>query len=39
MTFSISKMTADPTFEDRMYKLLCDDGLKVEVEGSDYYAN
>ena len=38
-TFSISKMTADPTFEERMYKLLTDDGIDVEVEGSEYYAH
>ena len=37
-TFSISKMTADPAFEEKMYKLLTDDGIKVEVEGSEYYA-
>lgn len=38
-TFSISKMTADPTFEERMYKLLTEDGLEVSVEGSEYYAH
>ncbi len=37
--FSISKMTADPTFEERMYKLLSDDGIEVAVEGSEYYAH
>lgn len=37
-TFSISKMTADPTFEEKMYQLLTDDGIAVEVEGSEYYA-
>ena len=37
-TFSISKMTADPAFEERMYKLLSEDGIDVEVEGSEYYA-
>ena len=37
-TFSISKMTADPTFEEKMYKLLSDDGIEVAVEGSEYYA-
>ena len=36
-TFTISKMTADRTFEERMYKLLTDDGLEVSVEGSEYY--
>ena len=38
-TFSISKMTADPTFEDRMYKFLTEDGIDVEVEGSEFYAH
>ena len=37
-TFSISKMTADPTFEEKMYQLLTADGIAVEVEGSEYYA-
>ena len=37
-TFSISKMTADPTFEEKMYALLSEDGIAVAVEGSEYYA-
>ena len=37
-TFSISKMTADPTFEEKMYRLLTEDGIAVAVEGSEYYA-
>ncbi len=37
-TFSISKMTADPAFEEKMYQLLKSDGIEVEVEGSEYYA-
>ena len=36
--FSISKMTDDPTFEEKMYQLLTNDGLLIEVEGSEYYA-
>ena len=36
-TFTISKMTADPTFEEKMYQLLLNDGIAVEVEGSEYY--
>ena len=36
--FSISKMTADPAFEEKLYQLLTQDGLAVEVEGSEYYA-
>lgn len=37
--FSISKMTADPSFEEKMYQMLVDDGICVETEGSEYYAN
>lgn len=37
-TFSISKMTADPTFEEKMYRYLSEDGLEVRVEGSELYA-
>ena len=37
-TFSISKMTLDPTFEEKMYQLLLADGIETTVEGSDYYA-
>lgn len=36
--FSISKMTADPTFEEKLYKLLSDDGIEVQVEGSEFFA-
>ncbi len=38
-TFTVSKMTSDPSFEEKMYDLLKADGLETEVEGSDYYAN
>lgn len=38
-TFSITKATADPTFEEKMYDLLCSDGITVAVEGSEIYAN
>lgn len=38
-TFSISKMTVDPTFEEKMYDLLISDGIKVTAEGSDIYEN
>ena len=38
-TFTVSKMTADPAFEEKMYKLFSDDGIAPEVEGSDFYAN
>lgn len=37
-TFSISKMTADPAFEEKMYQLLTSDGIETEVEGSECYA-
>ena len=37
-TFSISKMTLDPAFEEKMHQLLLADGIEVAVEGSDYYA-
>ena len=35
--FSISKMTADPTFEEKMLSLLESEGIEAEVEGSEYY--
>ena len=38
-TFSIVKITSDPTFENVMYKLLREDGIDVTVEGSEYYGN
>ena len=34
---SISKMTKDPTFEEKFYELLLKDGLEIEVEGSGIY--
>ncbi len=37
--FSITKLTADPTFEEKMYELLCRDGIKVTAEGSELYEN
>lgn len=36
-TLSISKMTSDPSFEERLYELLCGDGIDVSVEGSEPY--
>ena len=36
-TFSVSKMTKDPTFEETMYELFTKDGLEVELEGSKIY--
>ena len=37
--FTVCKMTSDPTFEEKLYKFLSEDGLNVTVEGSDYYAH
>ncbi len=36
-TFSVTKMTADPTFEEKMYELLTSDGIDAVVEGSCLY--
>lgn len=36
-TFSINKLTVDPTFEEKMYELLTNAGLEIKVEGSDFY--
>ncbi len=36
---SITKTTADPSFEDTLYELLLRDGVVVAVEGSALYAN
>lgn len=38
-TFSISKMTVDPTFEEKFYELLQKDNINVSVEGSGLYEN
>ena len=36
-TFTVTKNTADPTFEEKMYALLTKDGIEIEAEGSGYY--
>lgn len=36
-TLSIAKLTADPSFEERLYKLLAGAGLKIHVTGSELY--
>lgn len=36
-TFTITKMTVDPSFEEKMYDLLVADGIDVQVEGSGLY--
>ena len=38
-TLSISKMTKDPTFEERLYELLTNEGIDLVVEGSGVYEN
>ena len=38
-TFSITKMTADPTFEDYMHRLLTQAGVEITAEGSTLYAD
>lgn len=38
-TLSVSKMTKDPMFEEKLYELLISEGLEVEVEGSKIYEN
>ncbi len=36
-TFTISKLTADPSFEERLYRQFAESGLKPRVEGSELY--
>lgn len=36
-TFSITKLTADPSFEEKLYQLLHSEGIEVRVEGSRLY--
>jgi len=38
-TLSVSKNTADPSFEEALYELLCCDGLTPVVEGSELVAH
>jgi hypothetical protein len=38
-TLSITKMTADPSFEEKLYQLLAQDGIVPVVEGSELYEN
>ncbi len=35
--FTIAKLTADPSFEEKLYELLEADGVNVKVEGSGFY--
>ncbi len=36
-TFTVTKNTKDPTFEEKIYELLEKDGIRIEAEGSGYY--
>jgi hypothetical protein len=36
-TLSITKLTADPSFEESMFRLLSEDGVIPEVKGSPLY--
>lgn len=38
-TFSVTKSTTDPTFEEVMYRYLLEEGIITEVEGSELYEN
>ncbi len=38
-TFSISKLTRDPSFEEKLESLLLRDQIPVTMEGSDYYGH
>lgn len=36
-TLTVAKMTADPSFEERMYELITADGICTKTEGSVLY--
>ncbi len=38
-TFSITKLTADPSFEEKMEALLLADGIELRAEGSEHYGH
>ena len=38
-TLSITKITADPSFEEKLYSLLLSDDIYLTVEGSELYAD
>ena len=38
-TFSIAKLTADPSFEERMYSLFVENNLEPHVSGSELYGS
>ena len=38
-TFTVAKATLDPSFEEKIYSLLTENGLDFSVSGSDVYGN
>ena len=38
-TFSSAKATIDPSFEEKIYSLLTENGLTFSVSGSEIYGN
>ncbi len=38
-TFSISKLTRDPSFEEKLESLLARENIPVSIEGSEYYGH
>jgi hypothetical protein len=38
-TFSISKLTRDPSFEEKLESLLARENIPVRIEGSEYYGH
>lgn len=36
-TLSIAKLTVDPSFEERLYKVLTGEGLEIRISGSELY--
>jgi hypothetical protein len=38
-TFSISKLTRDPSFEEKLESLLARENIPVAIEGSEYYGH
>ena len=38
-TLSITKITADPSFEEKLYEMLKSDGVAPVVEGSEFYGS
>ena len=36
-TLSIAKLTADPSFEERMFRLFTEMGIQLKLSGSELY--